>query len=152
MKRIAALFAVLMLANCSAGFNHEWQAALESGKGSPRHDLTGPWQGTWRSEVSGHHGELRCIVSRTDQGTRAGAEGQTYRFHYHATFMNILSGTYDVMHVVRRHDGKFVFRGDQKLAGTGGGLYHYEGSGTPSQFSATYRSQSDHGVFELRRP
>jgi hypothetical protein len=149
MMKIASLAAILMLASCSAGFNREWRQALAENRGVARHDLTGPWQGTWRSAVNGHNGELRCIVSRTGA---AAESGDPCRFHYHATFMKTLSATYDVTHRVKQTGDRFSFSGDQKLTGMGGGLYHYEGQGTPAHFSATFRSESDHGVFELRRP
>ena len=159
MMKIAAFAAILMLTSCSAGFNREWRQALADGRGSERHELTGAWQGTWRSEVNGHHGELRCIVSLVGKdGYPEGSDahscyiGQTTRFHYHATFMKSLSATYDVTHQVFRTKDGFTFSGDQKLSGIGGGFYHYEGRGTPARFSATFRRASDHGVFELERP
>lgn len=159
MMKIAAFAAILMLASCSTGFNREWRRALAEGGGAARNDLTGPWQGTWRSEVSGHHGGLRCIVSLVGpDGHAEGGEpyrprtGQATRFHYHATFMKFLSATYDVTHQVFRTKDGFIFSGDQKLTGAGAGLYHYEGKGTPLRFSASYRSAGDHGVFDLTRP
>jgi hypothetical protein len=159
MIKIAAFAAILMLTSCSAGFNREWRRALADGRGSARNELTGAWQGTLRSEVNGHHGELRCIVSLVGRDGDAGGGGplrsdarQTTRFHYHATFMKFLSATYDVTHQVFRTKEGFTFSGDQKLPGMCGGLYHYEGSGTPERFSATFRSAGDRGVFELKRP
>lgn len=159
MIKIAALAAVLMLASCSGGFNREWRKALADGGGSARNGVAGAWQGTWRSDVNGHHGELRCIVSPVEGDGRAeggsaprARDGQSTRFHYHATFMKVLSATYDVTHQVYRTKDGFTFSGDQELTGTGGGLYHYEGRGTPERFSATFRSATDSGVFELKRP
>jgi len=157
MMKIAAFAAILMLSSCSAGFNREWRRALADGGGTGRHEFTGAWQGTWRSEVNGHHGDLRCIVSLVGRdGSAEGSDphraGQTARFHYHATFMKSLSATYDVTHQVFRTKDGFTFSGDQELSGMGGGLYHYEGRGTPEHFSATFRSAADHGVFELKRP
>lgn len=149
--RIAAFAALLMLASCSAGFNHDWKKALAGRSESSPHDPSGPWQGTWRSEVSGHQGELRCIVSRT-AASGAADRGNLHRFHYHATFLKTLSATYDVTHEVKKTKEGFSFAGDQTLTGLGGGLYHYEGRGDLRQFSATFRSGTDHGVFELRRP
>ena len=144
--KFAVLALVFVLVSCSTGYNREWKQVLAKTTGAAPRDLTGPWQGTWRSEARGNNGGLRCIVTRED-----GSSGRC-RFHYHATYHKIFSATYDVYHVVRVHGGGFVFSGEQKLTGPGGGLYSYEGKGTPSQFSATFRSGSDHGVFELRRP
>ncbi len=151
MMKLIALSALLMLSSCSTGFNRDWRQTLADGKNSSRQDITGAWQGTWRSSTKGHSGELRCIVIR--QHAAACTFGKdSYRFHYHATFMKILSATYDVAHHVRRTKDGFSFSGDQMITGAGGGLYHYEGKGTPEDFQATYRSKSDHGVFELKRP
>ena len=138
--------AALGLSSCSIGYNREWSKAKAQASHQPPKDMSGPWLGTWRSDVNGHNGELRCIVTPL-----AGNAGQE-RFHYHATFMKILSATYDVTHVVKPVKGGFTFAGDQVLTGAGGGLYHYEGNATPSTFHATFRSEKDHGVFEMKRP
>lgn len=152
-RQISSLALAFLLASCSANYNREWNQALADraalkGKGT----VTGPWQGTWRSEANGHHGELRCIVSRAPAAGKADG-GDLHRFHYHATFAGTFSATYDVMHRVKESPrGDFTFSGDQVLTGLGGGFYHYEGKGTAEQFRATFRSESDRGVFELRRP
>ena len=149
MKRIAVLFAVLMLASCSAGFNREWQQALEPAKEAPGtiSPVRGREPGAAKSAAI--NGELRCIVSVADQtgleplrpcSLPAGTP-QTRRFHYHATFMKLLSATYDVTHqVTATTDGIFTSAATRSSTGLGGGLYHYEGMGTPARFSATYRS------------
>lgn len=136
----------LCLANCSAAFNREWKSELAS---SPKHsasDINGAWTGMWRSDKNGHHGDLRCIVSTSDVKTGAS------RFHYHATFMKFLSATYDVTHIVKRTKDGYVFSGDQAISGKGSGVYHYEGRVSGGEFHATFRSGSDHGVFEMKRP
>jgi hypothetical protein len=104
--------------------------------------------------MNGHTGELRCIVSATAaEAPAAGMKaGEPFKFHYHATFMNFLSATYDVTHRVRRTRDGFSFTGDQAILGKGSGTYHYEGRATPGEFHATFRSESDHGVFEMKRP
>ena len=94
---------------------------------------------------------MRCIVTRT--GTNWHVDpGSAHRFHYHATFMKFLSATYDVLHLVNQKKDTFVFSGDQEISGKGSGVYHYEGHATPLEFHATFRSASDHGVFEMKRP
>ncbi len=150
MMKIAALAAVLLLSNCSTGFNRGWRLTLAEGRTASGPDITGAWQGTWRSEVNGHSGELRCMVSRQFAATCT-FEEDSYRFHYHANFMKLFSATYAVKHQVRRTKSGFTFSGDQAIPGVGGGLYHYEGKVTPEDFRATYRCKSDHGVFELKR-
>lgn len=66
--------------------------------------------------------------------------------------MKVFSASYAVEHRVAATKDGFTFSGDQILSGIGGGLYHYEGKGTSSEFCATYRSRFDRGVFQLKRP
>ena len=142
---VAVVFS-LGLSSCSIGYNREWAKAGQEATVRPPKDMSGPWIGTWRSDMNGHHGDLRCIVTPL-----AGNDGKE-RFHYHATFMRFLSATYDVTHVVKPTKDGFVFSGDQALYGKGSGLYHYEGKATSQTFHATFHSESDHGVFEMKRP
>ena len=135
-----------LLSSCSIRFNHEWKQALAAQSGKTPSDITGLWSGSWKSDANGHSGDLRCIVTPID------AQSGACRFHYHATWMKTLSTTYDVTHVVKRTGDGFVFSGDQELSGAGSGLYHYEGRATPMEFRSTFRSVSDHGVFEMKRP
>ncbi len=137
----------LALASCSSSFNREFKRINDQESRHDRHFITGPWQGTWRSEVNGHHGELRCLVLDPNQCVPV-----SYGFRYHATFLGALSATYNVMHIVRRTKDGCEFSGDQKLNGLCGDLYHYEGRVINHEFRATYRSASDHGVFEMSRP
>lgn len=145
--------ACLALASCASSFNHEFKRLNDQESRHDRYVITGPWQGTWRSEVNGHHGELRCLV--TDINLTASMKPyvpELFRFRYHATFLGLFSATYNVSHTVRRTMNGCEFSGDQKLAGMCGGLYHYEGRVVNQKFTATYRSATDHGVFEMKRP
>lgn len=151
MRRMSAWAVILLFSNCSTGFNREWQRSLVDGKDRAGKDITGIWQGTWRSEVNGHSGKLRCIVSR-EHAAPGACEKDSYRFHYQASFMKLLSATYAVKHHVVETKEGFSFTGEQSIPGIGGGLYHYQGKGTPAQLKATYRSKFDEGAFELKRP
>jgi len=44
------------------------------------------------------------------------------------------------------------FQGDENLGWLAGGVYHYEGRVSPTNFHSTYRSKYDHGTFEMGRP
>ncbi len=33
-----------------------------------------------------------------------------------------------------------------------GGVYHYDGDATPTNFFSTYKSKYDHGTFQMTRP
>src|SRR5437762_12600125 len=83
---LAVLFLTCLLAGCATAFHREWKAAIA--EPIPADDINGPWQGTWASEVSGHHGALRCVVARQSPGQ--------YRFHYYATYNTILHGAYTI--------------------------------------------------------
>jgi hypothetical protein len=159
MSLIRSLFfaaCVLSSASCSTKFNGEWKRSTADFAQHPAKDMTGPWIGYWRSDFNGHTGELRCIVSPVvAEATKPGAAkkpGEPYKFHYHAVFMKFLSAGYTVTHQVVRSGNGYTFTGEQSLFGKGAGLYHYDGHATPGEFHATYRSEGDHGVFEMKRP
>lgn len=147
------ILACLALASCAASFNRDFKRSSELTCRHDRLGITGPWEGTWRSEVNGHHGELRCLVEGCSllASMKPGVPG-LHRFRYHATFLGVFSATYEVSHIVRRTKSGYEFSGDQKISGLGGGMYHYEGRVTNHEFHATYRSAMDHGVFEMRWP
>ena len=147
MKRCLHFFLICILAsslsNCSIGFHQQWhEAAALSPK--PK-DARGAWVGTWRSEVSGHHGDLKAVV------TAAPSESppHDFNFRYHATYAKILSGSFTTTHHV---DDSGKLTGSEDLGSFAGGVYRYEGMVTPTEFRATYTSAKDHGVFEMKRP
>lgn len=145
--------ACLALVGCATSFNREFNRINNQESRHDRHGITGPWQGTWRSGGNGHHGELRCLVE--DCSLLASLKPNVpglFRFRYHATYLGLFSATYQVSHIVRPTNNGYEFNGNQKLTGLGGGLYHYEGRVMNREFRATYRSASDHGVFEMKRP
>ena len=144
-RLVLALMFSIGLACCSLSYNQKWNDSLAKAP-KPPVDLTGAWIGTWHSDGNGHQGELRCYVTLLDPKT-----GEC-QFHYHAVFMGVLSAGYDVRHIVKKTPQGFTFSGNQVLKGLGGGLYHYEGHGTPTEFHSTYNASIDHGTFDLKRP
>ena len=145
--------ACLVLVSCATSFNRDFNRINNLASRHDRHYIAGPWQGTWRSEVNGHHGQLRCLVEDVSLlASMKPAVPGLFRFRYHATFFGLFSANYEVSHIVRRTKSGYEFSGDQKISGLGGGLYHYEGRVMNHEFHATYRSASDHGVFEMKRP
>jgi hypothetical protein len=140
------LFLTLLLANCSGNFNQEWDQAMTAQKKGLPNDITGAWLGTWRSEVNGHHGELRCVVASEDH------KSDNYRFHYHAVYGNFLTAAYVVTEQAERRGSQFKIHGEHDLGYLAGGIYHYEGTATIGEMHSTYRCPADHGVFELKRP
>lgn len=145
--------ACLALASCAtSSFNRDFKRINDQESRHDRHYIAWPWQGTWRSEVNGHHGGLRCLVEDVSlMASMKPAVPGLFRFRYHANFFGLFSANYQVSHIVRRTKNGYEFSGDQKLTGPGGGLYHYEGRVVNREFRATYRSVTDHGVFEMKR-
>ena len=130
---------VLIAASCSS-FNREWRkagqnAVMPSG-------LEGRWEGEWSSEVNGHHGQLRCIVSKTDDD---------YRARFHARYRKILSFGYTVALKAKPTQNGYQFRGEADLGSFAGGVYHYEGRADTTNFFSTYSSKYDHGRFQMQR-
>ena len=141
---ICALTLLLASAGCSS-FNRDWKKA--SATPLSANDVTGRWEGSWLSEVSGHHGRLRCLLTKLENGR--------YRARYKATYRKILRVSYAVDMRVEQQQGpagSFNFQGETDLGWSGGGVYHYEGHATPTNFFATYKSKFDHGTFEMTRP
>src|SRR5438132_1623499 len=76
---------ILLTAGCSA-FHREWRAAAAVPVGPT--EIQGRWEGSWSSQTNGHHGRLRCVMSKK-------AEGE-YRAFFHANYKKILSFSYAV--------------------------------------------------------
>lgn len=96
------------------------------------------------SEVNGHNGELRCLISSKTNNE--------YAARFRATYMGFLNFSYTVPLQVEAHDGGWEFTGEEDLGKMAGGIYHYVGTATPTNFSSTYESKYDHGTFEMSRP
>jgi len=132
---------MLLLSGCSS-FSRAWEKA---GKASTPPDLIeGRWEGHWLSDANGHTGRLRCLLSRE-------ADGE-YTAWFRATYLKILRFSYRVPLKVETHDGVWLFNGSENLGSMAGGVYYYTGSATPTNFHSTYRSDYDHGVFQMSRP
>lgn len=105
--------------------------------------IVGRWQGTWISEHNGHKGKLRAVATHL--------EGNQYRFKFGATFMFLMTATYDVQFTILPGDNFNILTGEQELPGYMGGLYKYEGKIENDQFTSTYRSALDHGTFQMTK-
>lgn len=136
----------LLTTSCTTAFNHHWRQATNNTPTNPT-DLTGAWQGTWHSESTGHHGKLRAIATPIPN------QPHTWQFRYHATWAKILNGGYTTQHIATpQPDSTYQLSGQHHLGKLFGGTFHYGGTATPHQFTATYRSNSDHGTFKMSRP
>lgn len=144
----AALLA-LGLTGCST-FESRWRGEVARGP-SAAAGISGPWEGHWVSEASGHSGRLRALVAA--EGKPAPGGGDLREFDYHATWKRVLSKTFHTVQPVRRTGPQaWESEGAWTLPDWAGGTYRYEIRATPDQFRATYRSGGDHGRFEMRRP
>jgi hypothetical protein len=143
LTRVAslALMAGLGFCGCSS-FNREWRDAGK--KPMPTNTITGRWEGRWISDVNGHNGVLRCIIS--------GAEDGACEARFRATYMKVLKFGYTVPLSVVQTNGVWRFHGEEDLGAMAGGVYCYEGRATATDFHSTYRSEYDHGTFQMRRP
>jgi len=80
-------------------------------------------------------------------------DDRSCRARFKATYWKILRFSYTVnLHVTREPQGPFNFQGEADLGWWGGGVYHYDGHATPTNFFSTYRSEYDHGTFRMARP
>ena len=133
------LLLVAWLCGCST-FNGDWrQAAVPL---EPENSLAGRWEGRWTSEEGGHHGGLRCLMTRESDSS--------YQARFRATYGRLLHFGYTARLEMQRHDIGWEFDGEADL-GKLGGVYYYEGRATPTNLISTYRSKYDHGIFELKR-
>jgi hypothetical protein len=138
---------ILCGAGCSA-FNYEWRQAMK--KPVPARDITGPWEGHWKSDVTGHNNALRALITSADTNH--------YDVKFHAAyksetfpFITVHFG-YTVRMESRPGTNGLAFQGLEDLGTMAGGVYTYDGQANPTQFLCTYRSKYDHGIFDMHRP
>jgi hypothetical protein len=136
-----ALIAALGFCGCSS-FNRAWRDADMNPM--PTNSIAGCWEGHWVSDVNGHHGALRCIISSPEDGA--------YQARFRATYMKVLKFGYTVPLSVAQSNGVWRFNGEEDLGAMAGGVYRYEGSATSTEFYSTYSSEYDHGAFQMKRP
>jgi hypothetical protein len=130
-----------LLSGCST-FQREWRQSAKSPP--PNDDISGRWQGTWKSDSNGHNDKLRCVITKADD--------QHYTARFHAKYKHVLSFGYSVPLLVNHEDGKRTFKGEADLGKLAGGRYTYEGTATPTNFFSRYDSKYDRGAFEMKRP
>jgi len=135
------LVVALILCGCSS-FNRDWEKAkvLPSSENS----MAGPWEGTWSSDVNHHNGRLRCLMTPETNSV--------YRARFRATYGKFFWFNYEVPMEVQPHFGGWEFNGEADLGKMAGGAYYFEGRATTTNLTSTYRSSSDRGMFELKRP
>lgn len=105
-------------------------------------DLTGSWLGQWESSKSGHNGPLHARFTQTDP--------DHYRVRWSGRFWKVFPFMYaSTLEVTGREDGKVFLTGSQKLLFFG--TFCYQAEATDCDFTATYTTNRDNGVFTLSR-
>ena len=141
LQCLSLSFLVLAMAGCST-FHRDWRHAASTSPAPS--DITGRWQGSWQSDVNGHHGRLRCLVTREGEGE--------YHARFHANYLKVFRFGYTVPLSVQEANGAFRFQGEADLGRLAGGRYTYEGKATRTEFFSAYQAKKDHGTFRMTRP
>ena len=138
-----AIGGLSLLLGCSS-FSREWSSA--PAKATSVGSIEGRWHGYWKSDVNGHNGDLKCVVTRNPD--------QTYRANFSAVYWKILTFTYvaNLKGTPTPTPTTIQLSGQQDLGAMAGGVYTYEGTATDTNFDCTYSSKYDHGKFVMTRP
>ena len=111
---LSVLAALFLAAGCTT-FEHDWAKADRLAV--PPNSLLGRWEGTWQSEANGHHGSLRCVVTRDN--------GDSYQARFRAIYAKVIGFGYTVPLKVTETNGVFEFNGRANLGWWAGGVYQY---------------------------
>ena len=139
---LTAVAAVFVLTGCS--FQRAWKAGANDT--TPANEITGRWQGTWKSDSNGHTDKLRCLVTKKDESH--------YDARFHAKYRKVITFSfgYTVPLVVTNTGTQREFSGTANLGKLAGGIYTYKGAATATEFNARYDSKYDRGTFQMSRP
>ena len=104
--------------------------------------LDGRWRGGWQSCSNGHRGKLngqfRRIDSKHVQAKFSGTFAKAIPFRYRP-----------VLDIVYEEPGLMVLQGNKRIPL--GGNFEYNATISGDEFTATYRSRRDNGVWQMRR-
>jgi hypothetical protein len=150
IRFLTLLLCLTFLTGCGISFDRKWNAAASLTSATSPSDplnLSGRWEGSWKSEGTGHTGKLRAMLIRKE-----GAES-AYDTLFDATWGGIFRFGTGVTLVAQKPDGDPIIRltGQEDLGAFAGGVYTYAGEIEGDRFHTTYKSKADHGYFELRR-
>ena len=142
--RLMILSATVLLASCST-YHVDFARAVQAAPVPPDRP-TGPWKGRWVSKANGHEGSLWCVIT-------PGKEEGTCDFRYRAGWAKFQFGDYThTCPVETLQAGSLKIASAMKLPGQWG-TYTINGTVTPTEFDATYTSDTgDRGTMKLRRP
>ncbi|MGJ8698048.1 MAG: hypothetical protein ACSHYF_17140 [Verrucomicrobiaceae bacterium] len=137
------LASLTLLASCSS-YHLDYEKAAKNFKEAK--DPAGPWQGTWKSEVNGHHGPLWCLVSRDPQ------KPNDWKFRYRAGWGILKFGDYThPVNAPLKPNGTLPLD-DKMTLPNNFGTYAVKGTITPKDFKVRYQGNGDKGTMTLARP
>ena len=140
MQLVAAGFVVSSLTGCA--FDRVWREAQNYSY--PEHELAGCWEGTWQSDYNGHHGSLRAVITKENEGV--------YNAHFKATFAVIIPYEFQIPFLVSNDGEIYTFEGTQDLGRLAGGVYTYNGTASSTGFRSFYNATNkDHGTFTMQK-
>lgn len=140
IRPILGLLVLWLSFGCSS-FDKAWREAAE--QSHPADHLSGAWSGEWKSEINGHNGKLRCVITAQ--------KDNVYKARFHATYKKVLTFGYTVPLRVTETNSGFRFAGDANLGWYAGGTYTYEGHADRTNFYSTYRCNYDQGTFQMTK-
>ena len=139
---LVVLFAHLALCSGCRSFDKAWAKAGE--EPVTKTSILGRWNGTWTSVVNGHNGALRCLVTQDRNGI--------FIARFHAVYQKVVGFGYTVPLHATETNGALQFSGEANLGWWAGGVYHYKGYASETNFVSTYSCEYDHGTFQMTRP
>jgi len=138
--KFSVFAAISLTLTACGGFRSEWNNPANHSETG----VVGRWQGEWKSNVNGHAGQLRCIVTELPEPAR-------YYFHYHAVWAKILRASYQLeCQASEVSFGVWEFEGSKDL-GSVLGTYAFDGRIEEDVFAATYSGGFDEGTFQMER-
>lgn len=105
-------------------------------------DLSGVWSGSWNSFSTGHHGPLRCTMTKIDE--------TSYHANFSGRFALIVPFRYSITLYVEQ-DGEVVTLSGQHYLGRRFGTFYYTAEADSESFTANYSSKKDCGQFLMSR-
>lgn len=144
---VLALLTPVFLASCSE-YSKDFRtsaAQFKKAKVSPN-TPAGPWEGTWKSEVNGHHGPLWCLISQDPK------KPEIWNFRYRAGWGVLKFGDYThQVNAKLAKDGSLALN-DKMTLPNNFGTYTVTGKTTPKKFDVRFHGNGDKGTMTLKRP
>ncbi|MEX0729100.1 MAG: hypothetical protein WD065_22695 [Planctomycetaceae bacterium] len=135
------ILCAMMFAGCTA-FERDWRASEQFA--NPCDSFSGRWEGTWKSDVNGHHGKLRALITPTDNE-------RIYNARFKATYAFIIPYQFEIPMTVTTDEDGVHFEGQADLGWLAGGNYTYTGDARCGEFDSIYCADKDHGVFTMSK-